>query len=92
MSIKDELKEYYTVQELASLIRVTEATIEALAHGGEIAHEIVDAVIHIPRREVERLLDKRHRVKWRRAALAVFGVLAAIAGAGVAWQKRKDKS
>ena len=88
MAIRDELKEYYTVQELSSLIKVTETTIEALAHGGEIAHEIVDAVIHIPRREVEKLLDKRHRAKLRRAGLTVCGVLAALAGAAL-WQKRK---
>ena len=28
MSLKDDLKEYYTVQELAALVKVTEATVE----------------------------------------------------------------
>lgn len=88
MSLKDELKEYYTVQELAGLLRVTDAAIEKLTHCGEIAHEVVDAAIHIPRHEVEQLLGKRRRVKIRRAGLAGLGVLAAVIGAGLAWQRR----
>ncbi len=90
MGLRDELKEYYTVQELAALVKVTEATVEKLAHCGEIAHEVVGAVIRIPRHEVEKLLGKRRRVKWRRAGLAALGVLAALAGAGAAYQKRKN--
>lgn len=89
MGLKDDLKEYYTVQELAALVKVTEATVEKLAQCGEIAHEVAGAAIRIPRHEVEKLLGKRRRAKWRRAALTGLGVLAALAGAGAAWQKRK---
>jgi excisionase family DNA binding protein len=90
MSLKDELKEYYTVEELAALLRVTDSAIEKLAHGGEIAHDIVDAAMRIPRREVEKLLTQRRRVKMRRAGLAGLGLLAAIAG-GVAAMKMRNR-
>jgi excisionase family DNA binding protein len=89
MSLKDELKEYYTVEELAALLRVTDAVIEKLAHGGEIAHDIVDAAIRIPRHEAEKLLGKRRRVKIRRAGFAGLGLLVAVAGALFAWQKHQ---
>ncbi len=89
MGLKDELKEYYTVEELAAVLRVTDAAIEKLAHGGEIAHDMVDAAIRIPRHEVEKLLGKRRRVKMRRAGLAGLGVLAAIAGSFAALKLRK---
>ncbi len=87
MSLKDELKEYYTVGELAALLRVTDAAIEKLAQCGAIAHEVGDAAIRIPREEAEKMLGKRRRVKMRRAGLAGLGVLAAIVG--TVWQKRK---
>ena len=90
MSLKDELKEYYTVEELAAVLRVTDAAIEKLAQGGEVAHDIVDAVIRIPREEAEKLLGKRHRVKMRRAGLAGLGILVAIAG-GIAAMKMRTR-
>lgn len=89
MSLKDELKEYYTVGELAALLRVTDAAIEKWTQCGEVAHEVVEAAIRIPRGEVEKLLGKRRRVKMRRAGVAGVAILTAIAGAGVAWQKRR---
>ena len=91
MGLKDDLKEYYTVQELSALTKITESTIEKLAHGGEIACDIAESALRIPRAEAEKLLSKRRRAKWRRVALTGFGVLAAIAGAGVAWQKSKNR-
>jgi excisionase family DNA binding protein len=89
MSLKDELKEYYTVEELSALLRVTHATIEKLEQGGELAGEVFGAITRYPRHEVEKLLGKRRRVKLRRAGIAILGVLAAVISAGVAWQQRK---
>lgn len=83
MGLKDELKEYYTVQELASLLRVTDAAIEKWEQGGEIVGDAFDTVTRFPRHEVEKFLNKRRRVQIRRAGLAGLGVLAAI-GAGFA--------
>lgn len=93
MSLKDELKEYYTVEELASLLRVTRAVIEKWEQGGELAGEVFEAVTRYPRREVEKLLGKQRRAKWvkmRRAGVAVLGILAAIAGA-VAAKKLRNR-
>lgn len=94
MGLKDELKEYYTVEELAAVLRVTNAAIEKLTHGGEIAHDIADAAIRIPRREVEKLLNQRRRAKMRRAGLAGLGLFAAVAGVIAAFKlrKREDES
>lgn len=88
MSLKDELKEYYTVEELASLLRVTDVAIEKLAQGGEIAHDVAGAVMRIPRREVEKLLGKRRKAKIRRAGFAGVGLLAALIGAFAALKLR----
>ncbi len=90
MSLKDELKEYYTIGELAAVLRMTDAAIEKLAHGGEIAHDIVGAAIRIPRHEAEKLLSKRRRAKIRRVGLAGLGILAALAG-GVAASKLRNR-
>lgn len=90
MGLKDDLKEYYTVGELAAVLRMTDVAIEKLAHGGEIAHDIVGAAIRIPRHEAEKLLGKRRRAKIRRAGLAGLGLLAALAG-GVAAAKLRNR-
>ena len=90
MSLKDELKDYYTVEELAAVLRMTEATIEKLARGGEIAHHVAGAAIRIPRHEVEKLVGKRRRVKMRRAGLAGLGILAALAGVAAAKLRSRD--
>lgn len=88
MSLKDDLKEYYTIEELASLLRVTNAAIEKLEQGGEIVGDAFGAVTRFPRREVEKLLHKKRHLQKRRAGLAGLGLLAAIAGGFAALKLR----
>lgn len=91
MSLKDELKEYYTVEELSALLRVTEAAIEKWHQGGEIVGDVFGAVTRFPRHEVEKLLNKRRRVQMRRAGLAAIGIFAALVGGLAARKIRKSK-
>ena len=90
MALKDELKEYYTVEELATVLRVTDAAIEKLVQAGELAADIGEAALRIPREEAEKLIGKRNRVKLRRAGLAGLGFLAAVAGVAAWKMKRRD--
>ena len=87
MSLKDELKEYYTVEELAALLRVTNAAIEKWYQGGEIAGDAFGAMTRFPRREVEKLLHRR-RAKRRRVGMTGLGILAAIVGGFAAMKMR----
>ena len=93
MSLKDELKEYYTVEELAALLRVTDAAIEKWEQGGEIVGDAFGAMTRFPRREVEKLLHHHRRAKRRRVGLTGLGIFAALIGGFAAMKMRgREKS
>ena len=88
MGLKDELKEYYTVEELAALLRVTDAAVEKWAQGGEIVGDAFGAMTRFPRREVEKLLRRHRRAKRRRVGMAGLGIFAALVSGFAAMKMR----
>ncbi len=95
----DELKDYYTVEELAGLLRVTDKVIHNMARAGELAHYMVGRVMRFRREDVEALLSSMKMVVQQGAAKQpvkcmkpikplIIGLGCIVAAAAWKWKKR----
>lgn len=90
----DQMKEYYTANELARLLRVTDKVIYQMARAGELAHDVAGRVMRFHRADVEHLLpneaagEPAPRPAPGRKKIA-FGVLGCAVLGALAWQRAR---
>jgi excisionase family DNA binding protein len=51
------LEEYYTVTEVASVLRTSKMTVYRLIHDGSLGRQRIGRSFRIPKAEVQRILD-----------------------------------